>query len=105
MRMKVQGHSGIAEVKRAHQISMHHTSKSIASTRMDADLWRIGTKISDLRGKKARAESMTPTEIISKLEVATQAEAEAGAKIKKDLFITCSMRKTRIFGQGIVLFF
>jgi hypothetical protein len=47
---------------------------------------------------------MTPEDIISKLEVATPAEAEAGAKIKKNLFLACYMRDTRIIGQGIIQF-
>jgi hypothetical protein len=47
---------------------------------------------------------MTPGEFISKPEVATQAEAGAGAEIKKDPFIACSMRKTPIIGQGTILF-
>jgi hypothetical protein len=83
---------------------MHHTSKSIALTQTDTNLCKIGTKISGLSGKKARAEHMTPGEIISKPEAATQAEAKAWAEIKKDLFIACSTRKTPIIRQGIVLF-
>jgi hypothetical protein len=39
-------------------------------------------------------ESTTPEEIMSKPEVATPAKAEAGAEIKKNLFISCSMRDT-----------
>jgi hypothetical protein len=37
-------------------------------------------------------------------EMAIQAEAKAGAKIKKDLFIACSTRKTLTIAQGIALF-
>jgi hypothetical protein len=72
---------------------------------MDADLWRSGRKISDLHSKKVKTESTTLEEIISKPEVATPAEVEAGAEIKKSLFIACSMRETQIIGQGIVPFF
>jgi hypothetical protein len=72
---------------------------------MDVDLQKIGTKISGLRGKKARAKHMTPGGIISKSEVAIQAQAKAGVEIKKDLFIACSTRKTLTTTQGIALFF
>jgi hypothetical protein len=68
------------------------------------DLRRTRRKISDLHGKIVKTESMTPEDIISKLEVATPAEAEAGAKIKKNLFLACYMRDTRIIGQGIIQF-
>jgi hypothetical protein len=73
--------------------------QAIASTRMDVDLHKIGTKISSLCGKKAREKHMTPGEIISKPEVAIQAKAEAGAKIM-DLFIPCSTWKTPTIAQG-----
>jgi hypothetical protein len=71
---------------------------------MDVDLQKIGTKISGLRGKKARAKHMTPRGIISKSEVAIQAQAKAGVEIKKELFIACSTRKTLTTTQGIALF-
>jgi hypothetical protein len=47
---------------------------------------------------------MTPGEIIIKLEVTTPTEAEAGAEVKKNLSIVCSMKKTLIIRQGIALF-
>jgi hypothetical protein len=104
MRTKVQGHSSIAKVKRAHQISMHRTSKSITSPRMDADRRKIRTKILGLHGKKVRAEHMTPGEIINKPEAAIQAEAEAVAETKKYLFIACSTRKTPTINKGLPYF-
>jgi hypothetical protein len=47
---------------------------------------------------------MTPGGIISKSEVAIQAQAKAGVEIKKELFIACSTRKTLTTTQGIALF-
>jgi hypothetical protein len=47
---------------------------------------------------------MTPRGIISKSEVAIQAQAKAGVEIKKELFIACSTRKTLTTTQGIALF-
>jgi hypothetical protein len=83
---------------------MQHTSKFIALTQTDVDLWRIGRKISDLRGRKARTECMTLGEIISKPDVATPTETRVGAEVKKNLFIACSMKETPTIGQGIVPF-
>jgi hypothetical protein len=93
MRMKVQDNSSTATVKKVHQVLMLHIGKCIASTLIDVDHHRIGRKTIDLRGKKVRIEYMTPGEIISKPEVATLAEAEAGAEVKKNHFIVCSTRK------------
>jgi hypothetical protein len=83
VRTKVQGHSSIAKVKMAHQISMHHKSKSIASTQMDADLRKIGTKISGLRDKKARTEHMTLGEIISNQRWLFKLKPRQGPKSRK----------------------
>jgi hypothetical protein len=94
MRMKVQDHSSTAKVKRVHQLSMQHTSKFIASTQTDADLQRIGRKISDLRARKVITEYTTLEEITSKPEVATPTKIEAGVEVKKGLSIACSTRKT-----------
>jgi phage pi2 protein 07 len=69
---------------------------------MDADHQKIGREISDLRDQKARTRDMTLEKIITKPEVVTQFEAEAGAKFKTYLFIACSMREILITGQGIV---
>jgi hypothetical protein len=44
--------------------------------------------------KKLKIESTTPEEITSIPEVATLAKAEEGVKIKKNLFIACSMKDT-----------
>jgi hypothetical protein len=52
---------------------------------MDVDLWKIRTKILGLHDNKVRAEHMTLGEIISKTKATIQAEAEAGAEIKRDL--------------------
>jgi hypothetical protein len=92
------------KTKKVHKVSMQHISKFIASIQTDVDLQRIGRKFLDLCDKKPRAEHMTPGEIIIKLEVTTPTEAEAGAEVKKNLSIVCSMKKTLIIRQGIALF-
>jgi hypothetical protein len=66
---------------------MLHTNEFIASTLMNANLQRIGRKTTDLHGKKVRIEHVTPGEITSKPEVATPADAEVGAEVKKNLFL------------------
>jgi cytochrome c5 len=60
-------------------------------------------KTSDLCDKKARLECTTQGKIISKIEVATPAGAEAGAKIMKSLCIVCFMREILTIVQGNVL--
>jgi hypothetical protein len=80
---------------------MLHTSKFIASTKMDAGLRRIGRRISDVCARKVIAERMTPEEITSKIEVATLAEAEAGVKLKRDLTIACSTKRILTIDKGL----
>jgi hypothetical protein len=69
---------------------------------MEADLWRIGEKTSDLRSRKVREECTTQEKIISKIEVATPTGVEVRAKIKKSLCIVCFMREILTSGQVIV---
>jgi hypothetical protein len=73
---------------------------SIALIRMDEGLRKIGRKISDPHGWKARAERTTPEEITTTQEAIIQIKAEAGTGAKTDLGIACSMRETQTTGQG-----
>jgi hypothetical protein len=82
MRMKVQGHSSIAKAERAHQVLTPPTNKSTTPTQMNADHWKIGRKISDLRGQKATIECSILGEIITSPGVATQAEAAQRPKLR-----------------------
>jgi phage pi2 protein 07 len=102
VRTKVQCHSSTVRAKKAHQVLTHLTDKFTVSTRMDADHQKIGREISDLRDQKARTRDMTLEKIITKPEVVTQFEVEAGAKFRTYLFIACFMREILIIGQGIV---
>jgi hypothetical protein len=94
MRTKVQDLPSTEKAERAHQILTLHTNKSIALIQMDVDHRKIGRKISDLRGSKARAERTTPEEITTIQEVVIQIEAEAETETKIDLCIACSTKKT-----------
>jgi hypothetical protein len=83
---------------------IHLTDKFTVSTWMDADHQKIGREISDLHGHKARIGHMTLEKSITKPEVVTHCEAEAGADFRTYLFIACSTRETIIIRQGNVPF-
>jgi hypothetical protein len=103
VRTKVQDHSSTPKTKRVQQVLIQLTSKFTASTLMAMDRERIGIKTSNLCDRKVRIERMTQEKIISKIEEATQAEAEVGANFKKSLFTTCFLRKILTIRQGTVL--
>jgi hypothetical protein len=69
---------------------------STTSIQKYADHQKIGRKILDLHDPKARIEHTTLEEITTTLEVAIQAEAEAGVETKTYLCITYSMREIHI---------
>jgi hypothetical protein len=101
-RTKFQGHSSTARAKKAHQVLSHLTDKFTASTRMDVDHRKIGRKISNLRGQKARIGRMILEKIATKLEAGTQIEAVVGAEFKTNLFTVCSTKETLTIGQATV---
>jgi hypothetical protein len=70
---------------------------------MAMDRQRTRIKTSDLQDNKVRMECMTQEKIISKMEEATQARAEAEADFKKSLYTACFTRKILIIRQGLVL--
>jgi hypothetical protein len=78
----------------------HLTDKFTVSIQMGVDHQKIGRKFLDLYDQKVRIGHMILEKIASKLEVATQVEAEAGGNFKTDLFIACSMREILIIKQG-----
>jgi hypothetical protein len=57
------------------------------------DHQKIGRKISDLRGLKAKAELIYPKEITTQ-EAVIQIKAEVEGETKTDLCIACFMRQT-----------
>jgi hypothetical protein len=66
---------------------------------MDADHRKIGRKISDLHGRKVRAEHTTPEEITTTQEAVIEIEAEGGTETKTDICIVCFMREIQTIKQ------
>jgi hypothetical protein len=71
---------------------------------MDAYHQKIGRKISDLCGQKARAEHTILEKITTTQEVVIQVKTEAGAETKTYLCIVYFMREIQSIGQGTVPF-
>jgi hypothetical protein len=69
---------------------------------MDVGHQKIGRKISDLHGWKARVGHTTLEEITTTQEVVIQIKVEVGAKTKINLCIVCFTRKIQTIGQGTV---
>jgi hypothetical protein len=101
MRMKAQDPISIVKSVRTHQISIPHTSKSIASIQTDVGHWKIGRKFSDLHSSKAKAELILPKEITTQ-EADIQIEAEVGGETKTDLCIACFTREIQTIVQETI---
>jgi hypothetical protein len=101
MRMKAQDPISIVKSVRTHQISIPHTSKSIALIRTDVGHWKIGRKFLDLRSSKAKAELILPKEITTQ-EADIQIEAEVGGETKTDLCIACFTREIQTIVQETI---
>jgi hypothetical protein len=84
MRTKAQDPISIVKSVRTHQISIPHTSKSIALIRTDVGHWKIMRKE------------------ITTQEVDIQIEAEVGGETKTDLCIACFTREIQTIVQEII---